>query len=1021
MRLRNRSVQSSTLFSTGSFPLATITEEHDNPDPSAVVQQFYQQIQREAVKAPKPDPYRAEELIIQCVSTLHQQDTAHVHNNDQENTPVRVDLSALYSQLLQTWRIYAKRCVSSSGPTTKNKTSVAQAAAQRSQDILKYMFALEKQQSQEQPKPSVSFEITARPSVVHYLSVLKSWLACSQLGIEEAPVQAESLLKDLEQRYSTRDITVEEKQQCLQCYNSVLQSWCALARTSAVRTSQQTGRRTSSDEKENHEQKTFDAVQAAENLLKRMMGSSSSGDSYGCQALCKPNAQSYLVVLDTLASLENSSMDISNRWMGRADKIIRDILDVASPSANGHSDRSDFNTVPVPTTKCFHAVLKGWADASSIKGKVRQVDERAPPARAEDILRLQSNLYKDHGQCRPDVTSFSYVISSWANFAATATNSRIAQDAAERAEAILLYMEQLQESQSNMYKHLIPTVSCYNEVLLAWSKSGSKTNKSTRAEQLLYHMMGFEPHEGLTDMKTKASADLVQISSCRCCPNIATFANVLTAIANSRDRNAPERAETMLNNMEHWASQCCPEKPHVIPNTVCFNAVLDAWAKSSVRGAAQRAEQILTRMRDLYNEQRQSAKEGRELFVQPDIFSYSIVLNAWANSKERGAAKRAEDILRHMQALQDDLIKPKLIAYTTVISAWARSGEKDSAQSVEALLNEMEKMYTQGDTVAYNAVIDAYARSRDPRSAFKAEEILKRMIKRGVALDVVSFNSVINAWSKCKDEQAAQRAENLIWTMEQEHGLDPDTISCNSCINAWANVGAPERAEAMFDHMLELGLVPDRITFTGIMSAWARSSARGAAQRCEDILRRMQELYREGKNTKPDSFTYTVVCNAWSRSSEKDAADRAIAILDYMKELYKEGDKGAKPNVVTYTACISACARAKGSEEERRQAFNKALVLFEEMFSSSESIADVRPNSITYATMLRACTNLLPASNDERIRNAASIFKICCDEGELSDMVLKSLQRAVPSDMYHRLTLRNDTDASRRWSRNVNV
>jgi hypothetical protein len=69
--------------------------------------------------------------------------------------------------------------------------------------------------------------------------------------------------------------------------------------------------------------------------------------------------------------------------------------------------------------------------------------------------------------------------------------------------------------------------------------------------------------------------------------------------------------------------------------------------------------------------------------VRPDTFSFASVLNAYANSNERDAATKAEDILRHMMTLHEEgnpSVRPNTICFATVIKAFSRSRYYDNAQ-----------------------------------------------------------------------------------------------------------------------------------------------------------------------------------------------------------------------------------------------------------------------------------------------------------------------------------------------------
>ena len=123
--------------------------------------------------------------------------------------------------------------------------------------------------------------------------------------------------------------------------------------------------------------------------------------------------------------------------------------------------------------------------------------------------------------------------------------------------------------------------------------------------------------------------------------------------------------------------------------------------------------------------------------IRPDIISYNAVINAWAKSRERNAARRAEAILRHMDRIHEDGssdVAPDVTSYTSVINAWARSGDPDSADRAMSILRRMEEISSSGgaggeegegegmggrgtnpgarpNVLTYNAVCDCLAKS----------------------------------------------------------------------------------------------------------------------------------------------------------------------------------------------------------------------------------------------------------------------------------------------------------------------
>jgi lipopolysaccharide biosynthesis glycosyltransferase len=94
-------------------------------------------------------------------------------------------------------------------------------------------------------------------------------------------------------------------------------------------------------------------------------------------------------------------------------------------------------------------------------------------------------------------------------------------------------------------------------------------------------------------------------------------------------------------------------------DTIAFNTVLQAWSISGQKGAALRAEQLLKHMSKLYH----SGNDN----VKPDCVSYSTVISTWANSSQRNAAEKALEMMHEMEekcALGDKDICPSIVTYT---------------------------------------------------------------------------------------------------------------------------------------------------------------------------------------------------------------------------------------------------------------------------------------------------------------------------------------------------------------------
>jgi hypothetical protein len=80
-------------------------------------------------------------------------------------------------------------------------------------------------------------------------------------------------------------------------------------------------------------------------------------------------------------------------------------------------------------------------------------------------------------------------------------------------------------------------------------------------------------------------------------------------------------------------------------------------------------------------------------------------------------------------------------------------------------------------------------------------------------------------------------------------------------------------------------LIYSYLPFDRVLSAYQRSEDPEAAQRADDIVRRMEELYETGEiDAPPDTYHYTILCGTWARSGNKYSVDRVLQILVHMVE-----------------------------------------------------------------------------------------------------------------------------------------
>lgn len=452
-----------------------------------------------------------------------------------------------------------------------------------------------------------------------------------------------------------------------------------------------------------------------------------------------------------------------------------------------------------------------------------------------------------------------------------------------------------------------------------------------------------------------------------------------------------------------------------------FDRVINGWSKTVEEGhgvmAAERAETLLDALETNHDRllmiEEESLGDGvtgnltsnRHLrSLIPSIASYNCVLHAWAVSGGGAdAAERAQAIVERMLRRcrnyssgrgncglgrnGDDIVppsEPSTISLNSSINAWAKSGVRNAGDKAEEVFRTIE-LWThdcekrresiaggaiyhgcKANSRSFSGIVDAWANSRAGSSgADRVETILGLFVKKSNP-DVIFFNSVINAIAKSgQGSRGAEMAEGVLRTMQDLHqsnessrgsdqfDLKPNTRTLSLIMKCWANSAAEgenplfaaRRAEEILTRMEELykggsDVKPNVVSFTTCITAWARCRRfQGAAEHAEEILNRMLKMYESSgdEEVKPTTSTFNSVISAWARSGRSDGAERAEAVLNRL-------DDFGTPDTVSYNAVIDSFSKSHG-----RGGGRKAVLLLERMESSG-----VKPDLVTYNTTIDA-------------------------------------------------------------------
>ena len=488
------------------------------------------------------------------------------------------------------------------------------------------------------------------------------------------------------------------------------------------------------------------------------------------------------------------------------------------------------------------------------------------------------------------------------------------------------------------------------------------------------------------------------------------------------EESVDDDLQLSVQPVESPVSDRGPLVPSLKPNTVSFNTCIHSWATSGRgREGALRAQELLFQLEALSEsgeldlpidspcETYANENSENDSSLKPNVRTYSLVMNAWANVAKAGegsevdAASRCEDILMKMESRGaiDSSIRPNLVAYVTSISAWANTKGVDYAASkAEHILNRMIDLYYNEDA------------SQLPHLDGDVEN----------ARHDAPFNSVITAYARSSDPCAAERALAVLERLEASP-IEPSATSYNAAMDVCAKHGEPERALKVLDKMKKMSIPADATSYDTILNAFAKQDKAGSAERAYEYLCQLEQSSSESQFS-PSAWSYATVINAFARASGKEYG--GLHSVEKAKEIYNElvdkmtsGLIRGEADCFANSCLLNCCANIYGTGSEKRVALVTAVNAFEDMKKRPELHG--APNQYSYGTMMKVCVRL-SSDNAEKHRLMESLFAQACKSGNVSKAVLDQFCRYTPPQLHMKVILSlggTKREIPRAWYHNV--
>ncbi|KAM6571244.1 hypothetical protein CsatA_015324 [Cannabis sativa] len=286
--------------------------------------------------------------------------------------------------------------------------------------------------------------------------------------------------------------------------------------------------------------------------------------------------------------------------------------------------------------------------------------------------------------------------------------------------------------------------------------------------------------------------------------------------------------------------------------------------------------------------------------VNTDLSLVNSLLNLYAKT---GSVKSATSLFNRMPE-QD------VISWSSIIACCALNGA-----AVKALdfFSEMVNRKIEPNSVTVVNALQACSIACNLEEGIKIHELA---VRKGFELDVLVSTALIDMYMKCL---TLDKAVNIFERMPKK-----DVVSCAALLGGYAHNGMPHKSMGIFCYMLLHEIKPDAVAMVKILAACAQS---GILQQALCL-----HCYVQKRGFDKNIFVGASLIDLYSKCG---SLDNSFQIFEGV----------VNKDVFIWSAMIAAYAIHGRGEE--------AINIFDQMVKNS----GVRPNSVTFLSVLSACSH----------------------------------------------------------------
>jgi len=507
-------------------------------------------------------------------------------------------------------------------------------------------------------------------------------------------------------------------------------------------------------------------------------------------------------------------------------------------------------------------------------------------------------------------------------------------------------------TKTNKYNTIRPTTRLMNSAIDACSRmvvgsSSSSSNSEVTSSTLANYIFqnAISPYNPINSSQKKIGGALS--------PNIYTFGSLLSCY--SRNEGQISKSLELLNILEEGIIY-----PDVVINEVIYSTVISSCERAIVPNVKLALEVLNRGILNLSStsttggESSGGDKKKKKSSGQMGVVGYNTVISTMAKSKEWKLAIRllGEMILHSQQQQPSSNGVEGVVRSNSLFERFEEirtDGGNKPLLKIPSNNTDTIIIIPKPDEVTFGTVLAACEKSGEWEELL---HVAKAATEYGVKLDGLALTSVLHS---CQQLGLADDALDYLELMKRLGDDDNDHEGNNGDRDTQGRKrkGAKQTLRG-----------PDSVAYRLAISACARAPGGHRWMDGIALLDEMRQLSIQTNRTDyaPDVVAYTAAIAGCSEAGEYT---HAMSLISQMRK------EGIKPNVVTFSAVINACASAsakmarkledqavdssnnnRASIEDVRMPMNRALRLLEAMQSPTSS---VRPNIVTYNAAIRAC------------------------------------------------------------------